>query len=133
MPGGCADHEGGCVTAGLCWGRGGGTDVVGTSMGVGSTLGLGSATGVVLLAGRMEAAGRMGSAMSVGSAATALAKAAAAAAAAEVVVKVVSCCLAGAGGSRGAVAVETHRSTSNHKGRSSMLNWIHLRSIARFD
>ena len=74
----------------------------------------------------------MGSAMSVGSAAAALATAAAAAAA-EVVVKVVNCCLAGAGGSRGAVAVETHRSTSNHKGRSSTLNWIHLRSIARFD
>ena len=132
MPGGCADDEGGCVTAGLCCGRGGGNDAVGTSMGMGSPLGVGSATGVVLLAGRMEAAGRMGSAMSVGSAATALAKAAAAAAA-EVVVKVVNCCLAGAGGSRGAVAVETHRSTSNHKGCSSMLNCIHLRSNARCD
>ena len=58
----------------------------------------------------------MGSAMSVGSAATALATAAAAAA--EVVVKVVNCCLAGAGGSRGAVADETQQLTSNHKGRS---------------
>ena len=75
----------------------------------------------------------MGSAMRVGSAAEALATAAAAAAAAEVVVKVVNCCLAGSGDSKGAVAVETHRSTSNHKGRNSTLNWIHLRSIARFD
>jgi len=76
----------------------------------------------------------MGSAMSVGSAAAALATAAAAAAAAaEVVVKVVNCCLAGAGDSKGAVAVETHRSTSNHKGRSSTLIWINLRSIARRD
>ena len=73
----------------------------------------------------------MGSAMRVGSAAEALATAAAAAA--EVVVKVVNCCLAGAGDSKGAVAVETRRSTSNHKECSSTLNWIHLRSIARFD
>ena len=74
----------------------------------------------------------MGSAMRVGSAAEALATAAAAAAS-EVVVKVVNCCLAEAGDSKGAVAVETRRSTSNHKERSSTLNWIHLRSIARFD